>query len=157
METGSRQPKAAAIFITHKVLLDEYGLRYICHDKNRMSIASGALNSMVNHLAETQVDERMEPQTIGLLRHVVRCYLRLSDNPKSDHTCTYCNVHAAHILPEHANISATIYPIFSKTIRSRHFSTFVRRSTVYSRLIDAQKDDTTKRRLSVLLSKLTNF
>lgn len=74
METGSELSKTVAIFIVQKILLDEVGLTYICHTYERFFAVGTVLSNMVSQLVETQA--------VRLLKHVVRCYLRLSDNPK---------------------------------------------------------------------------
>lgn len=74
METGSELSKTVAIFIVQKILLDETGLTYICHTYERFFAVVTVLSNMVGQLVETQA--------VRLLKHVVRCYLRLSDNPK---------------------------------------------------------------------------
>lgn len=74
METGSELSKTVAIFIVQKILLDETGLQYICHTYERFFAVVTVLSNMVGQLVETQA--------VRLLKHVVRCYLRLSDNPK---------------------------------------------------------------------------
>lgn len=72
METGSELSKTVAIFIVQKILLDETGLTYICHTYERFYAVGTVLGNMVSQLVETQA--------VRLLKHVVRCYLRLSDN-----------------------------------------------------------------------------
>jgi len=72
METGSELSKTVAIFIVQKILLDETGLTYICHTYERFYAVGTVLSNMVSQLVETQA--------VRLLKHVVRCYLRLSDN-----------------------------------------------------------------------------
>ena len=74
METGSELSKTVAIFIVQKILLDETGLTYICHTYERFFAVVTVLSNMVHQLVETQA--------VRLLKHVVRCYLRLSDNAK---------------------------------------------------------------------------
>lgn len=76
METGSELSKTVAIFIVQKILLDETGLTYICHTYERFYAVGHVLANMVNQLVETQA--------VRLLKHVVRCYLRLSDNLRYD-------------------------------------------------------------------------
>lgn len=78
METGSELSKTVAIFIVQKILLDETGLTYICHTYERFYAVGTVLSNMVNQLVETQA--------VRLLKHVVRCYLRLSDNMRYVHT-----------------------------------------------------------------------
>ncbi|KAJ1498179.1 Cell differentiation protein rcd1, partial [Coelomomyces lativittatus] len=74
METGSELSKIVAIFIVQKILLDDIGLSYICQTYERFHAVDTVLGNMVNQLVETQ--------SVLLLKHVVRCYLRLSDNPR---------------------------------------------------------------------------
>jgi CCR4-NOT transcription complex subunit 9 len=75
METGSELSKTVAIFIVQKILLDETGLTYICHTYERFYAVGTVLSNMVNQLVDSQA--------VRLLKHVVRCYLRLSDNLRS--------------------------------------------------------------------------
>ncbi|CAB4378155.1 Cell differentiation protein rcd1 [Rhizophagus irregularis] len=75
METGSELSKTVAIFIVQKILLDEMGLAYICATYERFYAVGTVLSNMVSQLVETQA--------VRLLKHVVRCYLRLSDNPRA--------------------------------------------------------------------------
>ena len=75
METGSELSKTVAIFIVQKILLDDLGLAYICQTYERFYAVGTVLSNMVNALVDTQA--------VRLLKHVVRCYLRLSDNPRS--------------------------------------------------------------------------
>lgn len=72
METGSELSKTVATFIVQKVLLDEEGLAYICATAERFYAVGTVLSSMLDGLSE-------QP-SVRLLKHVVRCYLRLSDN-----------------------------------------------------------------------------
>ena len=65
-----------AIFILQKILLDDQGLQYICGTYDRFLAVAQVLNVMVSVLVEMQA--------VRLLKHVVRCYLRLSDHPKYD-------------------------------------------------------------------------
>ena len=58
-----------------KILLDDVGLRYICATAERFFAVGRVLAAMVVSLAE-------QPST-RLLKHIIRCYLRLSDNPRS--------------------------------------------------------------------------
>ena len=72
METGSELSKTVATFIVQKVLLDDVGLTYVCATAERFYAVATVLANMVQALAE-------QP-SIRLLKHIVRCYLRLSDN-----------------------------------------------------------------------------
>ncbi|KAI8333890.1 cell differentiation family, Rcd1-like-domain-containing protein [Chlamydoabsidia padenii] len=82
METGSELSKTVAIFILQKILLDDTGLYYICQTYERFYAVATVLNNMVNQLVETQA--------MRLLKHVIRCYLRLSDNPRAREALRQC-------------------------------------------------------------------
>ncbi|SCV05158.1 LANO_0H01332g1_1 [Lachancea nothofagi CBS 11611] len=73
MESSSELSKTVAIFILQKILLDDAGLQYICATPERFHAVSQVLTYMVEQLTLQQTPGR-------LLKHVVRCYLRLSDN-----------------------------------------------------------------------------
>ncbi|GAB2277764.1 CCR4-NOT transcription complex subunit 9 [Dionaea muscipula] len=75
METGSELSKTVATFIVQKILLDDVGLDYICTTADRFFAVGRVLGNMVAALAEQQ-----SPR---LLKHIIRCYLRLSDNPRA--------------------------------------------------------------------------
>eukprot|EP00300_Choanocystis_sp_HF-7_P004677 c13650_g1_i2.p1 GENE.c13650_g1_i2~~c13650_g1_i2.p1 ORF type:complete len:301 (+),score=54.84 c13650_g1_i2:59-904(+) len=75
MESGSELPKTVACFILQKVLVDEIGLSYICSKFDRFASVSGSLANVVNSL--------LEKPTVRLLRPVIRCYLRLSENTRA--------------------------------------------------------------------------
>jgi CCR4-NOT transcription complex subunit 9 len=75
METGSELSKTVATFIIQKVLTDDRGLHYICATYERFFAVGTVLSNMVALLAE-------QPSA-RLLKHVVRCYHRLADNPKA--------------------------------------------------------------------------
>lgn len=74
METGNELCKTVAIFIIQKTLLDEFGLNFICQSYDHFYSIITVLNTMTCQLVEM-------PST-RLLKHVIRCYLRLSDNLK---------------------------------------------------------------------------
>ncbi|KAJ3670010.1 hypothetical protein LUZ60_010334 [Juncus effusus] len=75
MEMGSELSKTVATFIVQKILLDDVGLRYICATAERFFAVGSVLANMVVSLAE-------QPST-RLLKHIIRCYLRLSDNARA--------------------------------------------------------------------------
>lgn len=99
MESGSELSKTVATFILQKILLDEKGLSYICQTFERFSHVAIILVSL--HLHEKWIHSAKiskfdcfslfqgkmvihlakEP-SVRLLKHVVRCYLRLSDNKR---------------------------------------------------------------------------
>ena len=82
METGSELSKTVATFIVQKILLDETGLNYICATAERFYAVSTVLSIMVSILVE-QPSHR-------LLKHIVRCYLRLSDNLRAREALRQC-------------------------------------------------------------------
>eukprot|EP00887_Chlorella_sp_A99_P001454 scaffold8.g1454.t1 len=82
METGSELSKTVATFIVQKILLDNVGLNYICATAERFFAVGAVLSSMVTGLAEAP--------SVRLLKHIVRCYLRLSDNPRAREALRQC-------------------------------------------------------------------
>lgn len=75
MEMGSELSKTVATFIVQKILLDDVGLDYICTTAERFFAVGRVLCNMVSSLVE-----QPSPR---LLKHIIRCYLRLSDNPRA--------------------------------------------------------------------------
>ncbi|XP_063223452.1 CCR4-NOT transcription complex subunit 9 isoform X2 [Bacillus rossius redtenbacheri] len=82
MESGSELSKTVATFILQKILLDDSGLSYICQTYDRFSHVAMILGKMVLALAKEN--------STRLLKHVVRCYLRLSDNPRAREALRQC-------------------------------------------------------------------
>lgn len=82
MENGSELSKTVATFILQKILIDDIGLAYICYTYERFSHVAKVLGTMVIHLAK-------EPSN-RLLKHVIRCYLRLSDNARAKEALKSC-------------------------------------------------------------------
>ena len=82
METGSELSKTVATFIVQKILLDENGLQYICATAERFFAVSSVLSNMVTKL--------LENPSIRLLKHIVRCYLRLSEHAKARDALRQC-------------------------------------------------------------------
>ena len=72
METGSELSKTVAIFIVQKILLDDMGLQYICQTYERFYAVGTVLSNMVTQL--------VDQQTVRLLKHVVRCFLRYASD-----------------------------------------------------------------------------
>eukprot|EP00955_Chlamydomonas_euryale_P096551 365019-Chlamydomonas_euryale.AAC.15 len=77
MEIGSELSKTVATFIVQKILLDDVGLNYICATAERFFAVGAVLGSMVMSQAQSS-----EQPSQRLLKHIIRCYLRLSDNPR---------------------------------------------------------------------------
>lgn len=73
MESSSELSKTVAIFILQKILLDDVGLQYVCATLERFYAITNVLKDMVEHLTVHTPPGR-------LLKHIIRCYLRLSDD-----------------------------------------------------------------------------
>ena len=82
METGSELSKTVATFIMQKILIDDVGLNYICATAERFFAVSTVLANMVVMLVE-QPSHR-------LLKHTIRCYLRLADNLRAREALRTC-------------------------------------------------------------------
>ena len=82
METGTDLSKTVATFIVQKILLEETGLNYVCATAERFFAVSTVLSNMVQIL-------QVNP-SIRLLKHVVRCYLRLADHPRAREALKTC-------------------------------------------------------------------
>ena len=73
MEKGTELSKTVATFIVQKILLSDQGLQYICLTPERFTAVATVLRSMVV----------VGDCSARLLRHIIRCFLRLSDNPRA--------------------------------------------------------------------------
>lgn len=73
MQSSSELSKTVAIFILQKILLDDIGLQYICATMERFYAVTNVLKDMIDQLTLHTPPGR-------LLKHIIRCYLRLSDN-----------------------------------------------------------------------------
>lgn len=82
MENGSELSKTVATFVVQKVLLDDVGLSYVCATAERFYAISTVLSGMVGKLVENP--------SVRLLKHVVRCYLRLSEQAKPRNALKKC-------------------------------------------------------------------
>uniref|UniRef100_A0A2K5E857 CCR4-NOT transcription complex subunit 9 n=1 Tax=Aotus nancymaae TaxID=37293 RepID=A0A2K5E857_AOTNA len=81
MESGSELSKTVATFILQKIL-DDTGLASICQTYEHFSLVAMILGKTVLQLSK-------EPSA-HLLKHVVRCYIRLSDNPRACEALRQC-------------------------------------------------------------------
>lgn len=103
MEISSELSKTVAIFILQKILLDDQGLSYICTTYERFHTVASVLAKMIEQLSASsavarvpgRADQPPPPSSSSgrLLKHVVRCYMRLSDNLEARKAL-------ANILPE---------------------------------------------------------
>lgn len=75
METGNELSRTVAIFIIQKILLDRAGLEYVCQTYERFYAIVTVLNSMVIQL--------VEQRSLRLLKHIIRCYVRLSEHKRA--------------------------------------------------------------------------
>ncbi|EFA83634.1 cell differentiation family [Heterostelium album PN500] len=76
METCSELSKTVSTFILQKILNEDEGLNYFCQSPTRLQQIFHSLNSMIEAMLPDHMSSR-------LLKHIVRCYLRLSDNLKA--------------------------------------------------------------------------
>lgn len=75
METESELAQTVATFIIQKILIDDDGLSYVCATAQRFYAVNKVLATVVQNLNESgELSGR-------LLKHILRCYLRLADNP----------------------------------------------------------------------------
>lgn len=70
-----------AVVLMGFVLL-QVGLNYICATAERFFAVSAVLNGMVQSLSEAP--------SVRLLKHIIRCYLRLSDNSRAREALRQC-------------------------------------------------------------------
>ncbi|KAF4661537.1 Cell differentiation protein RCD1 [Perkinsus olseni] len=82
METGSELSRTVATFIIQKILLDDNGLQYICATAERFYAVSTVLGNMVQSLSEAPSSR--------LLKHIIRCYQRLSENDRAREALRQC-------------------------------------------------------------------
>ena len=61
----------------------QVGLSYICATSERFFAVGAVLGSMVQSLAEST-------PSVRLLKHIIRCYLRLSDHPRAREALRQC-------------------------------------------------------------------
>ena len=76
MERGTELSRTVATFILQKILLDEEGLNYICQTAERFYAVSTVLANMLSNQTRNPSER--------LLKHIIRCYLRLSDNQRAN-------------------------------------------------------------------------
>jgi CCR4-NOT transcription complex subunit 9 len=79
MERGSDLSKTVATFIVQKILCDESGLNYVCQTPERFI----AVNCrQICQVLNVMIDNMKEQPSPRLLKHIIRCYLRLSEHTK---------------------------------------------------------------------------
>eukprot|EP01062_Namystynia_karyoxenos_P066877 TRINITY_DN6079_c0_g1_i1.p1 TRINITY_DN6079_c0_g1~~TRINITY_DN6079_c0_g1_i1.p1 ORF type:complete len:361 (+),score=154.23 TRINITY_DN6079_c0_g1_i1:133-1083(+) len=80
METGSELSKTVATFIVQKILLFDMGLSYLCATPERFYAVSTVLTKMTT----------LDKPSARLLKHIIRCYLRLSDHLRARDALRHC-------------------------------------------------------------------
>ena len=75
MEYGNELSQTVATFIIQKILLDDYGLNYVCKTSDRFFAISQVLTKMIQ--------DPVKKPSKKLIKHVVRCYLRLCDDNRA--------------------------------------------------------------------------
>lgn len=82
METGSELPRTVATFTLQRILMDEGGLSHVCETFGRFSHVAVILGKLVLELASQPAPR--------LLKQVILCYLRLSDNQQAKEALRQC-------------------------------------------------------------------
>ncbi|XP_058736134.1 uncharacterized protein LOC131608231 isoform X2 [Vicia villosa] len=82
MEIGKEMSKTIATFIIEKILADEDGLAYVCATVERFFAVSRVLDMMLENL-------QRQP-SLRLLKLVIQCYSRLSNNHRAGIALTRC-------------------------------------------------------------------
>jgi len=82
METGEELSRTVATFILQKILTHENGLAFACQTYERFSHVALILGKMVHHLVK-----HPSPR---LLKHVIRCYFRLTENTRAKDALGQC-------------------------------------------------------------------
>jgi len=136
METGSELSKTVAIFIVQKILLDDIGLAYICQTYERFYAVGTVLSNMVNQL--------VEQQTVRLLKHVVRCFLRYIFSPLHIRTKYQDLLFLPTRLSDNARAREALRQCLPEPLRDATFSSVLR------------DDAATKRCLTQLLINLSD-
>lgn len=79
MEQAIEISKIISTFIIQKLLMSEQGLSYACQNPNRFTAVADVLHKMVAEKG-AQGEHVCGPR---LLKHIIRCYLRLSENERA--------------------------------------------------------------------------
>jgi len=79
MESGTELSQTVATFIIQKILGFEKGLQYICATPERFYAVCSVFGNMVN-----------DNPSFRLLKHIIRCYYRLSDHIKARDALSQC-------------------------------------------------------------------
>ena len=77
MKRGNELSRTVATFIVQKILLDNNGLEYVCQTGERLFAVAQILKDIIVDIHENGKDDQR------LLRHIIKCFLRLSENDKA--------------------------------------------------------------------------
>lgn len=94
MKKGNELSRTVATFIVQKILMDENGLLYVCEKEDKMFALAQILKDIIEDIAkEAKSSDKDGKDGQRLLRHIIRCLLRLSENP-------YANERLADFIPD---------------------------------------------------------
>lgn len=79
MKKGNLLSRTVATFIVQKILMDENGLTYVCYTEERLLALAQILKDMTEEYSKDPASPG-DKDVQRLLRHIVRCFLRLSEN-----------------------------------------------------------------------------
>eukprot|EP00771_Trimastix_marina_P000745 gnl/Trimastix_PCT/1775.p1 GENE.gnl/Trimastix_PCT/1775~~gnl/Trimastix_PCT/1775.p1 ORF type:complete len:301 (-),score=44.76 gnl/Trimastix_PCT/1775:14-916(-) len=82
MENDTELSRMVATFVLQKILQADVGLHFICSTVERFFAVSSVLGRVVDDLVQNPCDR--------LLRHVIRCYLRLAENNRAHNALQQC-------------------------------------------------------------------
>lgn len=81
MKKGNELSRTVATFIVQKILMDDNGLLYVCQTEERLLALAQILKDIIEDIAR---DTRAGKDGQRLLRHIMRCLLRLSENSNAN-------------------------------------------------------------------------
>ncbi|GAV69697.1 Rcd1 domain-containing protein, partial [Cephalotus follicularis] len=84
MEMENILSKTVSTFIVNKILQNDEGLKYCCAMAERFFAVGNVLLKLVENLAVARAPDKR------LLKHVICCYQRLSENPRACDGLTAC-------------------------------------------------------------------
>lgn len=79
MEQAVEISKIISTFIVQKLLMSDEGLQYACQTPNRFT----AVAEVLQHMVSQKNFDGTSACSARLLRHIIRCYLRLCDNERA--------------------------------------------------------------------------
>jgi CCR4-NOT transcription complex subunit 9 len=84
MKKGNELSRTVATFIVQKILMDESGLLYVCQTEERLLALAQILKDIIEDIARDAKSDKDGKDGQRLLRHIIRCLLRLSENPNAN-------------------------------------------------------------------------